>query len=170
MNRGTAVDTRLGKNSRRHSPACSGLIYDVGLGSLVSSQLTLARLYCRGLGFGLGGSNTGSSNLPKKASGTSSRTFFLAVPVAPLASPLIVTLFSIFAPTACKTSTFESKNNIMAVVAVAGGLGDLGRMIADALFDMGKYEVYVLSRKVRIRPLTASHTLSLFCRHPAVID
>ncbi|VUC23928.1 unnamed protein product [Clonostachys rosea] len=35
----------------------------------------------------------------------------------------------------------------MLVVAVAGGLGDLGRLITDALLDTGKYEVYVLSRK-----------------------
>lgn len=37
---------------------------------------------------------------------------------------------------------------IMAVVAVAGGLGDLGRLITDALFETGKYEVYIMSRKV----------------------
>ncbi|KAI0121286.1 hypothetical protein BJ170DRAFT_140619 [Xylariales sp. AK1849] len=48
----------------------------------------------------------------------------------------------------------------MAVVAVAGGLGDLGRLITDALFETGKYEVYVMSRKIvqddssRISPLT----------------
>ena len=36
----------------------------------------------------------------------------------------------------------------MAVVVVAGGLGDLGRPITDALFDSGKYEVYIMSRKV----------------------
>lgn len=36
----------------------------------------------------------------------------------------------------------------MGVVAVAGGLGDLGRLITDALFETAKYEVYILSRKV----------------------
>jgi len=36
----------------------------------------------------------------------------------------------------------------MAVVAVAGGMGDLGRPITDALFENGKYEVHVMSRKV----------------------
>lgn len=36
----------------------------------------------------------------------------------------------------------------MSVVAVAGGLGGLGRLIVDALIDTGKHEVYVLSRKV----------------------
>lgn len=36
----------------------------------------------------------------------------------------------------------------MAVVAVAGGLGDFGRLVTDALLDTGKYEVYVMSRKV----------------------
>jgi uncharacterized protein YbjT (DUF2867 family) len=36
----------------------------------------------------------------------------------------------------------------MTVIAVAGGLGDLGRLITDALLETGKYEVYVLSRKV----------------------
>lgn len=37
----------------------------------------------------------------------------------------------------------------MTVVLVAGGLGDLGRPITDALFESGKYEVYIMSRKVR---------------------
>jgi nucleoside-diphosphate-sugar epimerase len=37
----------------------------------------------------------------------------------------------------------------MVVVAVAGGLGDLGRLIAEALIETGKHEVYVMSRKVR---------------------
>lgn len=36
----------------------------------------------------------------------------------------------------------------MAVVVVAGGLGDLGRIITDALYERGKHEVYVMSRKV----------------------
>ena len=36
----------------------------------------------------------------------------------------------------------------MAVVAVAGGMGDLGRPITDALFENGKYEVFIMSRKV----------------------
>lgn len=36
----------------------------------------------------------------------------------------------------------------MSVVAVAGGLGDLGRLITDALLETGKHEVYILSRKV----------------------
>lgn len=38
----------------------------------------------------------------------------------------------------------------MVVVAVAGGLGDLGRLITQALVVTGKHEVYVLSRKVSI--------------------
>ncbi|KAH8658515.1 hypothetical protein BX600DRAFT_439677 [Xylariales sp. PMI_506] len=48
----------------------------------------------------------------------------------------------------------------MAVVLVAGGLGDLGRLITDALIQTGKHEVYILSRKSahdtprRISPLT----------------
>jgi hypothetical protein len=37
----------------------------------------------------------------------------------------------------------------MAVVFVAGGLGDLGRPITDALFESGKYEAYIMTRKVR---------------------
>ena len=37
----------------------------------------------------------------------------------------------------------------MAVI-VAGGLGDLGRLITNALFDSGKYEVYIMSRKVNM--------------------
>lgn len=36
----------------------------------------------------------------------------------------------------------------MTVVAIAGGFGDLGRLIADALLATGKHEVYVMSRKV----------------------
>ncbi len=36
----------------------------------------------------------------------------------------------------------------MVVVAVAGGLGDFGRLIVDALLAKDKYEVYVLTRKV----------------------
>lgn len=36
----------------------------------------------------------------------------------------------------------------MTTVAVAGGLGDLGRLITDALVETGKHEVYVMSRKV----------------------
>ncbi|TPX07290.1 uncharacterized protein E0L32_010787 [Thyridium curvatum] len=35
----------------------------------------------------------------------------------------------------------------MAVVIVAGGLGDLGRPIMDALFESGQYEAYAMSRK-----------------------
>ncbi|KAK7957369.1 phosphoserine aminotransferase [Apiospora aurea] len=48
----------------------------------------------------------------------------------------------------------------MVVVAVAGGLGDLGHLITKALLDTGKHEVYVMSRKriedetARISPLT----------------
>jgi saccharopine dehydrogenase-like NADP-dependent oxidoreductase len=37
----------------------------------------------------------------------------------------------------------------MTIVAVAGGLGDLGRLITDALLETGKHEVYILSRKVK---------------------
>ncbi|KAL6407156.1 hypothetical protein AUP68_09982 [Ilyonectria robusta] len=37
----------------------------------------------------------------------------------------------------------------MSAIAVAGGLGDLGRLIVDALYETGKYEVYIMSRKVR---------------------
>lgn len=36
----------------------------------------------------------------------------------------------------------------MVVVAVAGGTGDMGRLITDALVETGKHEVYVISRKV----------------------
>ncbi|KAK8091370.1 phosphoserine aminotransferase [Apiospora phragmitis] len=51
----------------------------------------------------------------------------------------------------------------MVVVAVAGGLGDLGSLITHALLETGKHEVYVLSRKTaendpgRISPLTGEH-------------
>lgn len=36
----------------------------------------------------------------------------------------------------------------MSIVAVAGGLGDLGGLIVEALIATGKHEVYVMSRKV----------------------
>lgn len=36
----------------------------------------------------------------------------------------------------------------MTAVAVAGGSGDLGRLITNALLETGKYEVYIMSRKV----------------------
>ncbi|KAK8050834.1 phosphoserine aminotransferase [Apiospora rasikravindrae] len=48
----------------------------------------------------------------------------------------------------------------MVVIAVAGGLGDLGHLITNALLETGKHEVYVMSRKTveddtgRISPLT----------------
>jgi len=38
----------------------------------------------------------------------------------------------------------------MSIVAVAGGQGDLGRLIVDALLKTGKHEVYILSRRVCI--------------------
>ncbi|KAJ4329322.1 hypothetical protein N0V84_000217 [Fusarium piperis] len=48
----------------------------------------------------------------------------------------------------------------MSIVVVAGGSGDLGRLIVEALFETGKHEVYVLSRgspedaPERVSPLT----------------
>ncbi|KAI0006353.1 NmrA-like family protein [Xylariaceae sp. FL0662B] len=55
----------------------------------------------------------------------------------------------------------------MVVVAVAGGLGDLGRLITDALFETGKHEVYIMSRKImqdtphRVSPLTGKRHLPI---------
>lgn len=37
----------------------------------------------------------------------------------------------------------------MTVVAIAGGTGDLGRTIVEAIAKTGKHTVYVLSRNVR---------------------
>jgi nucleoside-diphosphate-sugar epimerase len=37
----------------------------------------------------------------------------------------------------------------MAIVAVAGGTGDVGRTIVEALLETGKHTVFVLGRKVR---------------------
>lgn len=37
----------------------------------------------------------------------------------------------------------------MAIIAVAGGTGDVGRTIVEALLDSGKHKVFVLGRKVR---------------------
>ncbi|PQK12789.1 hypothetical protein BB8028_0003g14040 [Beauveria bassiana] len=44
------------------------------------------------------------------------------------------------------------------VVVVAGGLGDLGKLITEAIQDTGKYEVHVMSRK---RPQDASSSVQL---------
>lgn len=46
----------------------------------------------------------------------------------------------------------------MSVVAVAGGLGNLGRLITEALFENGKHEVYVISRKVSFSLVIACMT------------
>lgn len=48
---------------------------------------------------------------------------------------------------------FKHSNSEMSVVAVAGGLGDMGRLITQALFKTGKYEVYVMSRKVSLNSM-----------------
>lgn len=37
----------------------------------------------------------------------------------------------------------------MAVIAVAGGTGSIGRSIVEAVVEAGNFEVIVLSRKVR---------------------
>lgn len=37
---------------------------------------------------------------------------------------------------------------IMSVIAVAGGFGDLGSLITDALYETGQHEVYIMSRRV----------------------
>jgi uncharacterized protein YbjT (DUF2867 family) len=42
----------------------------------------------------------------------------------------------------------------MTIVAVAGGSGDLGRLITDALSKTGKHEIYITSRKVNISTFT----------------
>ncbi|UNI22898.1 hypothetical protein JDV02_008742 [Purpureocillium takamizusanense] len=53
----------------------------------------------------------------------------------------------------------------MSVVAVAGGLGDMGSLITKALFDTGKHEVYVMTRKLpqdrseRTSPVTGNRYL-----------
>lgn len=39
----------------------------------------------------------------------------------------------------------------MAIVAVAGGSGDLGRLIVQALIKRNKHVVYVLSRRDKVR-------------------
>lgn len=55
-----------------------------------------------------------------------------------------------------------TKYTSMPVVVVAGGLGDLGRLITDALVDTGKHEVYVLSRKVPLFVPHSSQTHALY--------
>ncbi|RYP63026.1 hypothetical protein DL770_009478 [Monosporascus sp. CRB-9-2] len=50
----------------------------------------------------------------------------------------------------------------MTVVAVAGGLGDLGRIITDALFETGKHEIQAVQDKSdRISPLTGKRYLPI---------
>lgn len=60
----------------------------------------------------------------------------------------------------------------MSVVVVAGGSGDLGSLIVEALLETGKHEVYVLSRIVRHpRILTARLILilaTLFSHQPII--
>ncbi|KAK3360612.1 hypothetical protein B0T25DRAFT_496563 [Lasiosphaeria hispida] len=58
----------------------------------------------------------------------------------------------------------------MSVVVVAGGLGDLGRLITNALFETGKYEVYIMSRKTDyssedslVEQLTEKHVHVVIC-------
>ncbi|KAH7303974.1 hypothetical protein B0I35DRAFT_363994 [Stachybotrys elegans] len=58
----------------------------------------------------------------------------------------------------------------MSVVVVAGGLGDLGRLIVDALIGSGKHEVYITTRKAlkeepeaRISPLTGRPYMPIIC-------
>lgn len=41
----------------------------------------------------------------------------------------------------------------MAIIAVAGGTGGIGRALVDAITSRGKHEVKILSRKVRCRLL-----------------
>jgi NAD dependent epimerase/dehydratase family enzyme len=38
----------------------------------------------------------------------------------------------------------------MTSVVIAGGRGDLGRLITDAVIETGKHEVYVMTRKVSL--------------------
>jgi uncharacterized protein YbjT (DUF2867 family) len=52
----------------------------------------------------------------------------------------------------------------MAVVVVAGGLGDLGRLIVEALLETGKHEVYTMSRKV---PRSSSPVQGFVVKVPA---
>lgn len=53
-------------------------------------------------------------------------------------------LFLVAFPSASSLSSIIT----MSIIAVAGGLGDLGRLIVDALLETGKHEVYIMSRKV----------------------
>ena len=46
------------------------------------------------------------------------------------------------------TLAFSALYINMSVVVVAGGLGDMGRLITEAIYETGKYEVYVMSRSV----------------------
>lgn len=50
----------------------------------------------------------------------------------------------------------------MPVVVVAGGRGDLGRLITQALVETEKHEVYVMTRKVRMADLDRSGHILTF--------
>lgn len=44
---------------------------------------------------------------------------------------------------------------MMSVVAIAGGLGDMGRLITASIYETGKYEVYIMSRRVSTTKLAS---------------
>lgn len=51
----------------------------------------------------------------------------------------------------------------MAVIAVAGGTGNVGRTLVEAIITAGKHDVKVLARKVSPEHWTSSHwSLELF--------
>lgn len=50
----------------------------------------------------------------------------------------------------------------MSTIAIAGGTGQLGRALVDALVAQGKYEVIVLARGVSISLLALVSSLDLY--------
>lgn len=50
----------------------------------------------------------------------------------------------------------------MSTIAIAGGTGQLGRALVDALVAQGKYKVIVLAREVSISLLALVYSLDLY--------
>src|SRR5690242_11252381 len=51
-------------------------------------------------------------------------------------------------------------HHIMAIIAVAGGTGNVGRAIVEAILAAGKHEVKILSRKVLIIAYPSWHSFA----------
>lgn len=62
-----------------------------------------------------------------------------------------------------KKQAFSPSNIMSTTIAIAGGTGNIGKTISDALVATGKYKVIVLAREVEINYLSS---LNLFIPNP----